>query len=66
MNIINTNKADMSKRDIYALTRGQSISLKDVENGAEITPDVWAHKTRKGLVRGYSSMGKILQSHCKV
>lgn len=42
MNIINTNKADMSKRDIYALTRGQSISLKDVENGAEITPDVWA------------------------
>lgn len=42
MNIINTNKADMSKRDIYALTRGQSVSLKDVENGAEITPDVWA------------------------
>ena len=42
MNIINTNKADMSKRDIYALTRGQSISLKDVENGEEITPDVWA------------------------
>ena len=42
MNIINTNKADMSKREIYALTRSQSISLKDVENGAEITPDVWA------------------------
>lgn len=42
MNLINTNKPDMSKRDIYALTRGQSVSLKDVENGAGITPDVWA------------------------
>lgn len=42
MEIITTNKANMSKRDVYALTRGQTISMKDVEDGAEINPDIWA------------------------
>ena len=42
MNIISTNKPNMNKHDIYVLTRGQSISLKDVDNGTEITPDIWA------------------------
>lgn len=42
MEIITTNKANMSKRDVYALTRGQTISMKDVEDGAEINPGIWA------------------------
>lgn len=41
MEIINASRT-LDKREIYALTRGQNISLKDVEDGVEITPDVWA------------------------
>lgn len=40
MEIIKTSRT-LDKREIYALTRGQNISLKDVEDSVEITPDVW-------------------------
>lgn len=40
MNIINANR-ELDKRETYALTRGQSISMKDVEDGVEIQPDAW-------------------------
>lgn len=41
MNIINASR-ELDKRETYALTRGQNISMKDVDDGVEISPDVWA------------------------
>lgn len=41
MNIIKSSR-ELDKRETYALTRGQNISMKDVEDGVELSPDVWA------------------------